>query len=57
MEVLLVSGVFYNCLAAGYGSLTSHLSLLIGRYVSIDVLESSDSVEVGECVGNGLLVG
>jgi len=48
---LLNDGVFsYSCLKAGRGALSARLSFLIGCYFSEDVLESSDVVEIFECV-------
>jgi len=50
-------GVFYSCSKAKRDTLTSQLSLLVGCNVSVDMLESSDFVEVGERVGDGFFVG
>jgi hypothetical protein len=47
---------FLRCLRAKRGALTIQLSLLISRYVSINVLESSDLVEVGKCMGDDLFI-
>jgi len=47
-------GFSYNCLKAGHKALTAWLSLLIRCYLSKDVLESSNVVEVCECVANSL---
>ena len=50
-------GFSYNCPKAGREALTAWLSLLIGCYLSKDVLESSDVVEVCECMGYYVFVG
>ena len=50
-------GVFYSCSKAKRDALTSLLSLLVGCNVSVDMLESTDFVEVVERVGNGFFVG
>ena len=55
---LLSDGVLsYSCPRAGRDALSARLSLLIGCYVSKDVLESSDAVEICECVRYYTLVG
>jgi len=42
-------GILYSCPKAERDALTARLSLLTRCYVSIDVLESPDFVEVGVC--------
>jgi len=55
---LLNDGVLsYSCPRAGRGALSARLSLLIRCYFSEDVLESSDVVEICECVRYYALVG
>jgi len=56
--VVLCDFVFlYSCSKAKHDALTSHLSLLLRCNISIEMLESSNFVEVVKHVGDGVLVG
>jgi len=50
-------GILYSGPKAERDAFTARLSLLTRCYVSVDVLESSGFVEVGECVWGRSLIG